>query len=29
LTDVLAPGAVPPITPEAIADALRRAAAVR
>lgn len=29
LTDVLVPGAVPPITPAAIQDALRRAAAVR
>jgi len=29
LTDVLVPGAVPPITQEAIQDALRRAAAVR
>ena len=29
LTDALAPGAAPPITPEAIADALRRAAVVR
>jgi hypothetical protein len=29
LTDVLIPVAVPPITPDAIADALRRAAAVR